>query len=243
MIFVPYFIGERSRDHARLAGGEVVAPELPAAGAQQRLAVLYEELAAVVTASARPRVQAGDCIATLGVAAGLQRSGIDFHLVWLDAHGDFNTWGTTPSGFLGGMPLAMLAGLGEQTIVQALGLRPLAASRILLVGARDLDPGERENLSRASIPRAAVMQVPALAPPEGPLYVHLDLDVVATDEMPAVNYPARGGPSAAAVRLALDHLFATGRVAALSVTCWDPALNGAERSRATSESLIGDLLS
>jgi arginase len=243
MIFVPHFIGERSRDRARLAGGELVTPELPAAGAQQRLAVLYEELAARVAASAQPRVQAGDCVATLGVAAGLQRRGVDFHLVWLDAHGDFNTWETTPSGFLGGMPLAMLAGLGEQTIVEALGLRPLAARRILLVGARDLDPGERENLSGARVPQAAVTDVPAMVPPEGPLYVHLDLDVVALDEMPAVNYPAPGGPSAAGVRLALDHLFSTGRVAALSVTCWDPALDGAERSRATAESLVGDLLS
>jgi len=243
MIFVPYFIGERSRDHARLASGELVAPELPAADAQQRMAVLYEELAARVAASTRPRVQAGDCVATLGVAAGLQRRGVDFHLVWLDAHGDFNTWETTPSGFLGGMPLAMLSGLGEQTIVQALGLRPLAASRILLVGARDLDPGERLKLSRAGVSRAAVEDVPAMAPPDGPLYVHLDLDVVTTDEMPAVNYPAAGGPSAAAARLALDHLFATGRVAALSVTCWDPALDGAQRSRAAAESLVGDLLS
>jgi len=243
MIFVPHFIGERSRDGARLAGGEVVAPDLPAAGAQERLAVLYEALAARIAASARPRVQAGDCVATLGVAAGLQRRGVDFHLVWLDAHGDFNTWETTPSGFLGGMPLAMLAGLGEQTIVDALGLRTLAADRILLVGARDLDPGERDNLVGQGVPQAAVADVPALAPPDGPLYVHVDLDVVALDEMPAVNYPAPGGPSAAAVRLALDHLFATERVAALSVTCWDPALDGAERSRATAESLVGDLLS
>jgi len=242
MIFVPHFIGERSRDGARLAGGEVVAPALPEAGAQQRLSVLYEDLAARVAASERPRVQAGDCVATLGVAAGLQRRGVDFHLVWLDAHGDCNTWETTPSGFLGGMPLAMLAGLGEQTIVRALGLEPLGGGRILLAGARDLDPGEPENLIRAGIRQAAVADVPALAPPEGPLYVHLDLDVVTTDEMPAVNYPAPGGPSAAAVRQALDHLFATGRVAALSVTCWDPALEGAERSRATAEKLVGDLL-
>lgn len=242
MIFVPHFIGERSRDGARLADGEVVAPDLPAAAAQQRLTVLYEELAARVERSAQPRVQAGDCVATLGVVAGLQRRGFDFHLVWLDAHGDFNTWETTPSGFLGGMPLAMLAGLGEQTIVRGLGIRPLAADRILLAGARDLDPGERENLGRAGIPQAAVADVPAMAAPEGPLYVHLDLDVVALDEMPAVNYPAQGGPSAATVRLALDRLFATGRVAALSVTCWDPGLEGSERSRATAESLVGDQL-
>jgi arginase len=239
MIFVPHFIGERSRDGARLADGELVAPSLPAEGAQRRLAVLYEELAARVAASERPRVQAGDCVATLGVAAGLQRRGVDFHLVWLDAHGDFNTWETTPSGFLGGMPLAMLAGLGEQTIVEALGVEPLEAGRIVLAGARDLDQGERENLDRTAIPRADVEE---LTPPDGPLYVHLDLDVVTTEEMPAVNYPAPGGPGAREVRRALDRLFATGRVAALSVTCWDPALPGADRSRATAESLVADLL-
>jgi arginase len=242
MIFVPYFIGDRTRDGARLGDGEIVQAYLPAAGAQRRLAVLYEALAATVAATRRPRVQAGDCVATLGVAAGLQRRGVDFTLVWLDAHGDFNTWETTPSGFLGGMPLAMLAGLGEQTIMETLMVRPIAASRILLVGARDLDPGERENLAAAGIRQVTVEDLPALAPPDGPLYVHLDLDVVATDEMPAVNYPAAGGPSAAAVRRALDHLFGTRRVAALSVTCWDPALEGAERSRTTAESLVGDLL-
>jgi arginase len=242
VIFVPYFVADRTRDGARLGGGEVVEPELPDAGAQRRLAVLYEDLAGMVAASWRPRVLAGDCVATLGVVAGLQRRGVDFTLVWLDAHGDFNTWETTPSGFLGGMPLAMLAGLGEQTIVDALAVRTLAAGRILLVGARDLDPGERVNLDVAGIPRAAVEDVAALTPPAGALYVHLDLDIVATDEMPAVNYPSAGGPSAAAVRRALDHLFATGRVAALSVTCWDPALDGAARSRVTAETLVGDLL-
>ena len=67
MIFVPYFIGERSRDHARLASGELVAPEPPAADAQQRLAVLYGELAAGVAATTRPRVRAGHCVATQAV--------------------------------------------------------------------------------------------------------------------------------------------------------------------------------
>ncbi len=61
-------------------------------------------------------MQAGDCVASLGVAAGLQRAGIEPSVAWLDAHGDFNTWETTPSGFMGGMPLAVLAGLGDQSI-------------------------------------------------------------------------------------------------------------------------------
>jgi arginase len=59
---------------------------------------------------------AGDCVATMGVLAGLHDAGITPTLIWFDAHGDFNTWETTPSGFLGGMPLAMIVGRGEQTM-------------------------------------------------------------------------------------------------------------------------------
>src|SRR5262249_61589546 len=132
-------------------------------------------------------------------------------LARLDVAGTVNAWKAARAGALGGMQVASGPGVGEQTIVQALGLGPLGASRILLVGARDLGPGERFKLSRAGVSRAAVEDVPAMAPPEGPLYVHLDLDVVTTDEMPAVNYPAAGGPSAAAARLSLDHPFAPWR--------------------------------
>jgi len=242
MIFVPYFVGERSRESARLRDGEVVAPPLPEGPAQQRLAVLYEALAALVQGAARPRVQVGDCTAALGVMAGLQRRGLDPWLIWLDAHGDFNTWGTTPSGFLGGMPLAMLAGLGEQTVMEALGLRPLRAERILLAGTRDLDPGERDNLARARVPLVTVDQLASRPPPAGPVYVHLDVDVVNLSEMPAVDYPAAGGPAAAEVRAALDHVFAEAEVAAFSVTGWNPEKPGSGRSRATTEVLVSGLV-
>jgi arginase len=80
---------------------------------------------------------AGDCCTSLGVAAGLLAAGIDPTLIWFDAHGDFNTWETTPSGFLGGMPLAMLAGRGEQTIVHGVGLKNLEESNIYLADARE----------------------------------------------------------------------------------------------------------
>ena len=241
MIFVPYFIGRRGRQAARLGGGEVVEPELPSAGTdQERLGVLNEALAGRVRAASAPTgVQVGDCTSTLGVAAGLERRGVAATLVWLDAHGDFNTWETTPSGFLGGMPLAMIAGLGEQTVVEAIGLTPLRAGRILLVGARDLDPGERVNLERTGVRQVAMDE---LEPPEGPLYVHLDIDLIDPDEMPAVNYPAPGGPTAAEVRGALERLFATGRVEAFSLTGWDPEKPGAERSRATAAAVVAGFL-
>lgn len=242
MIFVPYFIGSRTRDAAQLAPADVVEPPLPMGAPQVRLGVLYAELARRVQASAQPRVQVGDCVASLGVVGGLQAAGVDPAIVWLDAHGDFNTWETTPSGFLGGMPLAMLAGLGEQTIVEAVGLRPLAGERILLVGARDLDTGEDANLEQAGVRQVEVEDLSRSVLPSGPLYVHLDSDLVEIEEMPAVNYPAAGGPGAAAVREALERVFATGRVAAFSFTGWDPNLPGAEVSAATARGLTQGLL-
>ena len=73
----------------------------------------------------RPVSFAGDCCTTLGVVAGLQRADLNPTLIWLDAHGDFNTWETSPSGFLGGMPLAMMVGRGEQTMAETCRTIPL----------------------------------------------------------------------------------------------------------------------
>jgi arginase len=242
MLFVPHFMGERSRDAARLAPAEVVEPSLPAGPAMDRMAVLYADLAERVGSGSGSLVQSGDCVATLGVAAGLQRRGDDPHLIWLDAHGDFNTWDTTPSGFLGGMPLAMMVGLGEQTVVEAVGLRPLPAGRVWLVGARDLDPGERDNLARAQIRQLSLEELAAVAPPGGPLYVHLDVDLLDPDEMPALDFPVPGGPTAAEVRGALDRLFASGRVVGFSFVGWNPEFPEAERAREVARGLVRDLL-
>ena len=74
-------------------------------------------------------------------------------------------------------------------------------------------------------------------PPPGPLHVHVDLDVVDPLEMPAHNYPAPGGPSLREVRAALEHLAATGRVAAVSFSTWNPALPGADRAAAAAATL------
>jgi arginase len=242
VIKVPYFMGEL------LAGFEVPEPfvevrsELPEGTPQQRMARLYDELADQVAGSESPVVYAGDCVATIGILAGLQRKGVDPTLVFFDAHGDFNTWETTPSGFLGGMPVAMLTGRGEQTIVEGVGLRPLDDERVIHVGARDLDPGEDTALAASDITVVSVDELAHTDLPSGPLYVHVDVDVVDPDELPAVNYPAPGGPSVAATRMALIHLAATGRVVAFSISSWNPALPGADRAAAATLQLAGPFL-
>ena len=69
----------------------------------------------------RPVVVSGDCTTSLGIVAGLQRAGLDPGIVWFDAHGDVQTPETTASGYLGGMPLRLLAGYRPELIAAAWG--------------------------------------------------------------------------------------------------------------------------
>ena len=100
-----------------------------------------------------PLVVAGNCNVTLGVRAGLQRGGRqEAALLWLDAHGDFNTPDTTESGYLDGMPLAMLCGRAHRDAVeQQLVMAPLAEAAVLHAGGRDFDRRERDSLLASAV--------------------------------------------------------------------------------------------
>jgi len=157
----------------------------------------------------------------------LERKGLFPTVYWFDAHGDFNTPETSPSGYLGGMPLAMITGRGDQSLLEAVELTPVPDERVVLSGARDLDPAEAEALAASGLSRLSVHDIAHAVPPDGPLFVHLDVDVVNPHEMPAVDYPAGGGPGVAAVRAAMIHLAATDRVVGFSVAAPNPDLAGA----------------
>jgi arginase len=94
---------------------------------------------------------------------------------------------------------------------------------VVLADARDLDPPEAAYLAGARIRRAAVADLGAAALPDGPLYVHVDLDVIDPADLPGLLFPAPGGPHSTEVAAALRALLATGRVAALGIACsWHP---------------------
>jgi arginase len=160
------------------------------------------------------------------VMAGLTRAGIQPVLLWLDAHGDFNTHDTTISGFLGGMPLAMLTGRGRLDLLRAVGLEPIADRDVVLTDARNLDAKEAELLAASEVRRIASLDdAIAILPPDRPVYVHVDVDVVDGGELPKTLYPVPGGPSKADVARALAHLRDTRDVVAVSMTAWSPALD------------------
>lgn len=236
-ILVPYHLDERLTDlDVPVAPDRTVTVDLPEGDAWSRMARLYEAVATTVAESvrrgARPTVLSGDCTTSLGTVAGLQRAGLDAAIVWFDAHGDVQTLETTTSGYLGGFPLRILVGYRPELIATRLGLRAEAEERVLLVDARDLDPPEVEYLEEAAIRRCGVDDLSADRLPDGPLYLHLDVDVMNPDEIAGLRFPAPGGPGLSPVVEALGRVIGSGRVAAFGVACtWYPGHGAAERIR------------
>jgi arginase len=230
---VPYHLDEYlpdldlPLDPARVGPPRTITADLPPGDPWARLTALYRLVAAAVADAAghgaRPVVISGDCTTSLGIVAGLQRAGLDPGIVWFDAHGDVQTPETTASGYLGGMPLRLLAGYRPELIAGTLGLRPVPEHRIMLAGARDLDPPEAAYLASAAIARTGVSDLDPAALPDGSLYVHLDLDVIDPAALPGLQNPAAGGAGPGDVAGALARIAATGRVAAVGIACtWRP---------------------
>jgi arginase len=139
-----------------------------------------------------PVLLAGDCSIALTTLAAALRWRPEAKVLWLDAHGDFNTPDTSASGFLGGMCLAGACGLWDAGFGEA--IRP---DRLVLAGVRSLDPGERDLLDRSGatvIGASAVETLVAVknALDGAPVYIHLDLDVLDPAAFPA-QFPAPGG--------------------------------------------------
>jgi arginase len=222
-------------------------PSLPKGSVQERMAALYQPLAEFVARTAthdeRPVSLAGDCCTAIGVLAGLQRAGISPTLLWFDAHGDFNTWETSPSGFLGGMPLAMIVGRGEQTILDRLEMQPLPEAQVILIDARDLDPGERDAVETSQVTHLTkVDKLLDISLPDGPLYVHFDTDVVDPKDAPAMNYPTPGGPPLETIEAVFQRLAGGGRIVAASLSSWNPALDQDDRSQEVCTRLFYELI-
>jgi arginase len=248
-ILTPYFLDQPLPGLKELEQGDWIVndPPLPQSNLQLRMSALYEPLANSISSSIKqgelPVSVAGDCCTSIGVLAGLQRAGFNPFLIWFDAHGDFNTWETTPSGFLGGMPLAMIVGRGEQTILESMGTQPLPEERVILCDGRDLDPGERDNLAGSSITHLQkVSDLLGYKLPSGPIWVHFDTDIIDAKDAPAMNYPVEGGPGVLDLHAVFSYLRETSQIAAVSISSWNPELDQDGRSREVCMGLLSDLV-
>jgi arginase family enzyme len=179
---------------------------------------------------------AGHCSIALTTLPTVARRRPDAKVLWLDAHGDFNTPQTTPSGFLGGMPLAAACGVWDA----GLGDGAVDPARVVLCGVRDLDEGERELLERAPAtvigPSLETLVALQNALDGAPTYVHLDCDVLDPDVMPA-EFPAPGGLTEEKLYDLLDAVADSCEVVGLEIT----ALNAPDRAARVAD-LIEPLL-
>jgi arginase len=155
----------------------------------------------------------GDCSTDLGPIAYQAKQASDLTVVYFDAHADLNQPTESPSGALHGMVLRHLLGDGDQELVALLNAR-LTPEQIRYRGIRECDPAETKLIKQLSI----VCEPIDAAPPDGPLYVHLDLDVLDPAEFPYTTYPTPNGPSISELVAALEALFETGRVVGVAIT-------------------------
>ena len=192
---------------------------------------IADAVAAARRSGAAILMTGGDCSHVTGVVGGLQDThgpALRLGLVWFDAHGDFNTPSTSQSGSLGGMPVAVCAGLAhpkwrEGSHIEA----PLPTNRIVLVGVRNLDRAE-ESLIRAT---GVTIAAPSPGFPGEPLqtaierlseqcdavYLHIDADILDQTLVPSHGTGEPNGPDIAQTVAAIDAVMATGKVVALAL--------------------------
>lgn len=162
-----------------------------------------------------PVVLSGGCLYGIGVAQGLQRMGKSFGALWIDAHGDFNTPETTPSGYWDGMALAALCGRSLPEVYKAIELSPLPLSHVVHLGGRALDPPEIEDFARLRVlivppeevgGEARTSEICKQLARHPNLYLHLDLDGIDPEVSPAVHFPVKRGIALDALLTCLDSL-------------------------------------
>jgi arginase family enzyme len=179
-----------------------------------------------LAAGSFPILCAAECTICLTTLPTVARAVPGVRVLWLDAHGDFNTPRTTTSGYLGGMCLAGACGRWDSGFDGRFD-----PAEVIMVGVRDLDAGERAELDLAGVARVERFAQVADAVDGADVYVHVDLDVLDPDLFPA-QFPAAGGLSDAGLRRLLDEVAqAAERIVGVEITAFEAPADAAERAR------------
>lgn len=237
-------------EHPLLADSDPPGDPIEALGAYNGL--IARTVSSAVDGGAFPLLVGGSCSHLPGMIGGLQHSlgaTSRIGLLWLDAHGDFNTPRTSHSGMLGGMPVAVTVGLCHAPWREGAGIAaPLPTNRIMMIDVRNLD-AEEEALIRATDVQVvrfasetefsqAIEAVRDFAAAVDHLYVHIDADVLDASLQP--NHPTLepDGLSVAQTLMLVEAAMEPGTVVAFGVVSINPEEPGGRISLRSGMELI-----
>jgi arginase len=181
-------------------------------------------------------VLGGECVQVVGLLTAARRYYKHIHLLWVDRDADLNTPATTPSGRIDGMVVAHIIGKGAPELVRFWGEPPLVREPdVTLFGLARLDPPEQDFLSRSPLRHVSAFDIQSkgaaasaadalshLHADAREFVLHLDLDVIAQEEFPAVVVPGSGGLSFDEVRAALKEITRHKNLVGLDVAQFNP---------------------
>jgi arginase len=240
-----YEVSDAGNVHVRPA--EAIERSSPRAHFLPQIAEAVEDLAARVEAAlddgSLPVILGGDHSIAIGSVAGVasfyrkrhQRVGI----IWLDAHTDVNTPETSPSGNIHGMPLAALLGQGAHELTHVAGFAPkVLPENVAVIGARSIDPGEREfvkstgirvfsmsELDERGLPDVVAEAVEIASMNTAGFHVTMDMDFIDPFYAPGVGTPERGGATYRESHLAMEKIAGSGRVLSVELTEVNPVFD------------------
>jgi arginase len=215
---------------------------------------LYREGQNAIEADCLPIFLGGDHSIAVGTVGGVSDDG-GTGVLWVDAHGDFNTPATSPSGNLHGMPLAALLGLGAPELVN-LGRRgaKLAPDAVLLIGTRDLDSEERKLLRESKVGVYTMREIDergmATVAQEAlerlnhldRIHVSLDMDSLDPAEAPGVGTPVPGGLTYREAHLLMEIIADCGCIGSVDVVEINPILDNRNHTARIAVELVASLL-
>lgn len=218
--------------------------------------LLAQKIDETIAGDSFPLVLGGDHSIALGTLAGVAKKQKNLGVIWYDAHGDLNTADTSPSGNIHGMPLAASLGFGDPALTNIGGFSPKAKpENVVIIGARDLDDGERKLIKETGIKVFTMHEIDRLGMTtvmketieylrERTEYVHLSLDLDGLDptEAPGVGTPVAGGLSYRESHLAMEMLEESGIITSAEFVEVNPILDEKNKTGAAAVALIASLL-
>ncbi|MFC4354820.1 arginase [Chryseomicrobium palamuruense] len=217
---------------------------------------LADKISEVVAAKRFPLVLGGDHSIAIGTLAGLSKNYENLGVIWYDAHADMNTEETSPSGNIHGMPLAVSMGLGHDALVNIHDYAPkVKPENIVIIGARSVDPGERQLIKEKGIKVFTMHEIDKLGMTEvmnqAMWYlrdrevdgVHLSLDLDGLDPLytPGVGTPVPGGINYRESHLAMEMLASSNLITSTEFVEVNPILDEKNKTADVAVGLMGSL--